>query len=67
MIYTTIKPKYGRVKHILTSISYISSTIERRELCVEYLSIAKTTVDMLTESLGTRLQMEHASNWGVND
>jgi hypothetical protein len=67
VIYTTDKPKYSRVKHILTSISYIRSMIEHNELCIKYLPTTNMTADMLTKSLGTRLHVEHANNCGVKD
>jgi hypothetical protein len=66
-INTSNKSSYKRVKHMLSSISFIKNMISYQEIQLKYLQTDEMSADMLTKSLGVEAFCRHRSSIGIQD
>jgi len=67
IVYNSDTHSYKRVKHLLTSIGFIQSMIERGLLKILHLPSADMTADMATKSLCYQQHVKHTFSCGVHD
>ena len=67
IVYNSDTHSYKRVKHLLTSIGFIQSMIERGLLKILHLPSADMTADMATKSLCYHQHVKHTFSCCVHD